>query len=152
MGKEILKFGDIEIEKNKFCRNKTPIFLKNVDVQIVLVSNKISFGEKSYKYFIIAYLYNDHNVKPLHIMFPKISACYDGKTKQIYFLIDDDDVLEKCDTNWDKVSADIKKEFDSDPFYKKILETKIKTNGNEVTDFYDKKILKVESKQTLVYQ
>ena len=26
MGKEILRFGDIEIEKNKFYRHKTPIF------------------------------------------------------------------------------------------------------------------------------
>ena len=26
MGKEILKFGDIEIEKNKFYHHKTPIF------------------------------------------------------------------------------------------------------------------------------
>ena len=28
MGKEILTFGDIEIEKNKFYRNKTPVFFK----------------------------------------------------------------------------------------------------------------------------
>ena len=28
MGKEILTFGDIEIEKNKFYRYKSPIFLK----------------------------------------------------------------------------------------------------------------------------
>ena len=28
MGKEILTFGDIEIEKNKFCRHKSPIFLR----------------------------------------------------------------------------------------------------------------------------
>ena len=28
MGKEILTFGDIEFEKNKFYRNKTPFFLK----------------------------------------------------------------------------------------------------------------------------
>ena len=26
MGKEILRFGDIEIEKNKFYRHKIPIF------------------------------------------------------------------------------------------------------------------------------
>ena len=26
MGKEILTFGNIEIEKYKFCRHKTPIF------------------------------------------------------------------------------------------------------------------------------
>ena len=38
MGKEILMFGDIEIEN--------PIFLKDVDIQKVLVSNKISSSEK----------------------------------------------------------------------------------------------------------
>ena len=48
MGKEILTFGNIEIEKSKFYRSKTPIFLKDVDIEKVLVSNKISFGEKNY--------------------------------------------------------------------------------------------------------
>ena len=33
---------------------------------------------------------------------------YDGQTKWIYFLIEDDVLLEKYDTVWDKVSADIK--------------------------------------------
>ena len=46
IAKEILTFGDIEIEKNKFYANKTPIFLQDVDIEKVLVSNKISFGEK----------------------------------------------------------------------------------------------------------
>ena len=58
----------------------------------------------------------------------------------MYFLIEDDDLLEKYNTIWDKVTADIKKEFDSEPVYhKNYLETKIKSHGNEVTDFYDKK-------------
>ena len=30
-------------------------------------------------------------------------------------LTKDDDLLEKYNTTWDKVSADIKKEFDSEP-------------------------------------
>ena len=30
MFKEILTFGDIDIEKNKFSCNKTPIFLKSL--------------------------------------------------------------------------------------------------------------------------
>ena len=47
MGEEILKFGDFEIEKKKCYRNKTPIFLKDVDIEKVLVSSKISFGEKN---------------------------------------------------------------------------------------------------------
>ena len=41
-----------------------------------------------YKYFI-GHLYNDHKVKPLHIMLPKTSAyvkSHDGQTKLMYFL------------------------------------------------------------------
>ena len=60
----------------------------------------------------------------------------------IYFLIEADDLLEKYNTIWDKVSADIKKEFDSIPAYNKnYLKTRIKSHDNAVTDFYDKKFL-----------
>ena len=45
-------FGDIEVEKNKFYCIKIPVLLRNVDIEKVLVSNKISFGVKYYKYFI----------------------------------------------------------------------------------------------------
>ena len=66
----------------------------------------------------------------------------------MYFLIEDDDLLEKYNTIWDKVSADIK-EFDSEPVYnKEILKAKIKSHGDEVTDFYDKSIPKVDSNHT----
>ena len=115
-------------KKNKFYRHKTPIFLKDVYIEKVLVSNKISFGGKNYKYSI-DYLYNDYKVKPLHIMLPKTSTYvkhYDGQTKWMYFLIEDYDLLEKYITTWDKVSADIKKEFDSEPIHNKnYLKTKI---------------------------
>ena len=82
-------------------------------------------------------------------MLPKTSAyvkSYDGKTKWMYFLIEDDDLLEKYtiwkkNAIWDKVSADIKKDIDRDPAYNKnFLITKTKFYGDEVTDFYDKKI------------
>ena len=49
-------------------------------------------------------------------MLPKTRAYikrYDGQTKWMYILIEDDDLLEIYNTVWDKVSADIKKEFDS---------------------------------------
>ena len=57
-------------------------------------------------------MYNDNKVTQLHVMLPKTSACvkrYDGQTKWMYLLIEDDDLLEKYNTIWDKVSADIKK-------------------------------------------
>ena len=54
----------------------------------------------------------------------------------MYFLIEDDELLEKYNTVWDKVSADTKKECDSKPVYnKKFLKTKTKSHGDEATDF-----------------
>ena len=59
----------------------------------------------------------------------------------MYFLIEDDDLLNKYSDIWDKVSADIKKESDSGTVCnKEFLKTKIKSDGNEVIDFYGKKI------------
>ena len=50
---------------------------------------------------------------------------------------------------WEKFSADIKKEFDSEPVYiKEFLKTKIKSHGDEIPDFYDKKIPNVDSNHT----
>ena len=43
IGKEISTFGDIEIKKKNEIK---VLFLKDVDLQKVLPSNKISFGEK----------------------------------------------------------------------------------------------------------
>ena len=64
-------------------------------------------------------------------MLPKVSTyvkSYDGETKWLYFLIEDDNLLEKYNTICDKVSADVKKQFDSEPIYnKKFLKTKIKS-------------------------
>ena len=73
------------------------LFWGDVFIEEVSVSKKISVGEKSYKYFT-GYLHNDNKVKPLHIMLRTTSAyvkSYDGQTKWMYSLIEDDDLLEK---------------------------------------------------------
>ena len=57
-------------------------------------------------------MYNDYKVKLLHIMLSKTSAYvrnYDGQTKWMYFLIEDDELLEECNSTGDKVSANIKR-------------------------------------------
>ena len=53
MGKEILTFGDIEIEKNKFYHHKIAIFLGDVDIEKVLVSNKIFLLKKTINTLLI---------------------------------------------------------------------------------------------------
>ena len=104
---------------------------------------------------LIRYLNNDHKVKPLHIMLPKTSAyakSYDGQTKWMYFLIEDDGLLEKYNTIWDKVCANIKKELDTEPVSNKnFLKTKIKFHGDEVKIFTIKKFLKTLRKNDNYY-
>ena len=78
--------------KQKFYCRKSPIFLKDVDVEKVFVSKRIFFGEKRYQYFIGS-IYDDYKVKPLHIMLPKANMyvkSYDEQNKCIYVLIEDD--------------------------------------------------------------
>ena len=64
-------------------------------------------------------------------MMDKLNGCI--------FIEDDDDL----------VSADIEKEIGRELVYnKEFLKTKIKFHGNEVTDFYNKKVPKVGSNHT----
>ena len=61
----------------------------------------------------------------------------------MYFLIEDDDFLEKHITILDTISSDIKKEFDSEPACNKhFFKTQIKSHG--VTKKKKKKIPKVD--------
>ena len=74
MIKELLTFDDKKLKKYYYL-------------------TRFLLGEENYKY-IIGYLYGDNKVKPLQIMLPKTSTyvkCYDGQTKWIYFLTEDDD-------------------------------------------------------------
>ena len=70
-------------------------------------------------------LYNDHKVRPLHVMLPKTIAyvkSYNRQTKWMYFFAEDDDLSERYNVIWDKISADVKKkEFDSEPVYNKFF-------------------------------
>ena len=123
----------------------TPIFLEMYILKKCWYLPRFLLVKKAIN-TIIGYLYNDSKVQPLHIMLLKTSAHvnrYDGQTKWIYFLIEDDDLLKNYNTIWDKVSADLKKEFDSEPVYnKEYLKTKIKFHSDEVSYFYDKKFLR----------
>ena len=55
------------------------------------------------------------------------------------------DVFEKYNTIWDKVSTYIY----SEPIYnREFLKTKINSHGDEVTDFYEKEITKLDFNHT----
>ena len=55
----------------------------DLEIKKVLVSNKISFGGKNYKYFI-GYFYDNHKVRSMHLLLPKTTTyvkIYDGQIK-----------------------------------------------------------------------
>ena len=52
MSKDILTFDNIEIENMKFTAMKVLFLKRHVDIEKLLVSSKISSGERNYKYSI----------------------------------------------------------------------------------------------------
>ena len=61
------------------------------------------------------------------------------------FLIKDDELLKIYNKNWNKASNSIKKEFDNESIYiKSFLQTKIKSYSDDIANFRDKEMLKVD--------
>ena len=53
MYKKIIKFDDTEIEEHEFHQSKSPILIKDVDINKTLVSNKLPFGKEDFIYFLV---------------------------------------------------------------------------------------------------
>ena len=51
MDKSIIKFGDIEITKKKIHQHKSSS-INSIDINKIIVYNKVSFGKKGFKKFI----------------------------------------------------------------------------------------------------
>ena len=51
MDKNLLKFSDTEIEEYKFHQHKSLISINNTDINKI-VSNKLTFCQQDFKYFI----------------------------------------------------------------------------------------------------
>ena len=66
---KIVKFGDIETRKQNFHQHKELISIKNIDINKIIISNKISFGKNGFRYFI-GYQ-NDLKIRPLYMFLPK---------------------------------------------------------------------------------
>ena len=107
--------------KTKFSQLQKSYFL-DVDTDNTIVIYKIYSSETNYKYFI-GYLYDDYKFKSLNINTSKKKSNvkdYDGETNWMYFLIKDDNLLNKYNTIWDKFSADLNKTLIKSLYTKKI--------------------------------
>ena len=79
----------LKSKKQKFHQHKIPIFIKNVDINKIVLS-KVFFCKNDFKYFID---YKDAEIRPLCIFLPKMSTYrrdFD-ETKYVSFLIKNDE-------------------------------------------------------------
>ena len=52
MDNKIIKFYDTEIEEYKFHQNKMPLSINDIDINKIVLSDKLPFGKQDFKYFI----------------------------------------------------------------------------------------------------
>ena len=67
-----MKFDDAEIEKCKFHQYKNFIWINNIDINKIVISNEVPLDKKDFQYFIG---YKDaKKIRPSCIFPPKMSA------------------------------------------------------------------------------
>ena len=116
MSSQKIKFGDKEVDKNKFYSSKEAILLDSVDSSKIVVSSRWKLNDTTYKYFC-GYLNNDV-IKPLCVILPQMSGYikyFDNGGKNMSFVTDDKKVYEKYDGIWNVVKGLLKLKFTASP-------------------------------------
>ena len=144
MSENTLKFNNIRLNKKEFHKSKKPINLMSVNVDQIVVSDKFKHNNEGFNYFI-GYQ-EEEIVKPLCVILPQIGGYikyFKNGSKNISFLIKDDEVWEKYEQIWEIIKNKLGIKFHSEPVYDKTyikaevreFDDKIKTNflGNEVS-------------------
>ena len=137
-----LKFDNIRVNNKEFHKSKRPIYLESVNA---VVSDRFKNSEHGFKYFIG---YKDGEiVKPLCIILPQMSGYikyFENGSKNMSFMVKNDDVLEKYNKIWDKTKNKLNIEFHSAPVYdEKYIKNKVKEFDRVIkTKFLSNKIPK----------
>ena len=91
-----MKFGDKEFNKKEFYSSKQAILLDPIDLDKIVVSNKHTINDKTYKY-ICGHLNND-TIQPLRVILPQMDGYikyFDDGGKNMSFVMDDEQIYEK---------------------------------------------------------
>ena len=123
-----LKFNNIKLNKKEFHEYKEPIGLLSVDVDQIVVSNKLKHNNEGFKY-IIGYQ-EGGIVKPLRIILPQMSGYikyFENGGKNMSFLIKDNEVCDEYQYVWDVIKNKLGIKFYSEPAYEnKYLKAKVR--------------------------
>ena len=102
MTKKILKFSNIRVNKKNFHMSKKAIDLMSVNLNKIVVSDKIKLNEDCFKYFI-GYQKGEI-VGPLCILLPQMSGSmkyFKYGNLNMSFLIKDEKLVKKYKQIWD---------------------------------------------------
>ena len=128
MSEKTLKFDNVRLNKKKFHKSEQSIDLMSVNVDQIVVSDKFKHNNEGFKYFI-GYQ-EDEIVKPLCIILPQMSGYikyFENGSKNMSFLIKDDEVWDKYDKIWDVIKNKLNIKFHSEPVYEyKYLKAKVR--------------------------
>ena len=131
-----------------FHASKQPTALNLVNVNQIVVSERLEYRDKGFKYF---FGYKDNNIirQLCIIIFTQMSGFiiyFNNGGKIISFVIEDDSVLVKYNEIWNNIKKSLNMKFHSMPVYdEKYIKAKVKKfNGVVNTNFwvikYQKKV------------
>ena len=135
----MLRFGETKIAKEKFYAIKKQINIWDVNVDNIVISKSIE--AKTNSKYLIGIKFD--KARPLVLIMPKMSGYVktfkvkygdkDKNNKLMSFCIDDEKLLSKCKTIWNKIE-DLKNiKLNALPvFDNRYIKTKIKTYNDKV--------------------
>ena len=102
MSEKAIKFFKIRVNKKELHKSKQPITLELINVDQIVVSQKLTYNDDGFKYFI-DYKEGDF-VKPLCIILPQTTGhikYFENGGKNMSSVIKNDEGLEEYNENWE---------------------------------------------------
>ena len=118
MSEKTLKFNNIRLNKIFFHKSKESIDSFSVNVDQIVVSDKFRHNNEGFKH-IIGYQ-KGKIVQPLCIILSQMSGYikyFENGSKNMSFLIKDDEVWDKYNKIWDVIKDKLGINFHSQPVY-----------------------------------
>ena len=138
MSEKTFKFDNVEVNKREFPACKQPIALEIVNLNQILISDKFKHSDTGFTYFTG---YKDDNLlRPLCIVLAQMNGYikyFDNGGTNMFFLIEDDSALVKCNKIWNKIKETKGIKFHSNPVYdEKYMKATVKEFNGVVTTIF----------------
>ena len=118
MSQKTLKFDNIRVNKREFHKSKQPINLDLQNVDQIVVSEKFKHIDGGFKYFIVQK--EGEIVQPFCLILPQMVGYikyFENDSKNMFFMIKNDDVLDKYNEIWNKIKIKLNMKFQCMPVY-----------------------------------